>query len=247
MGGLSFAVLMGWIIVMTTQAITAQGPVQIACGAKSAKEARKGFILGGLLIFPIGFLSAILGLAAKAQFPDINPTLALPQIIMSLDPFSSGMTLAALWAADVSTACTILLGAGTLISQDVFKRFIKPNMSDMTYVKANRLIIVIIGAVTLLMAFYAVGIVKVMLIGLSLTTAFTLVFLCTLFAPSLCRKNTAFWTTLVGIAGLILWQLCPAVRLLPHVIYFEWVICIITLLIVRLVDKTPIKMPELKS
>lgn len=192
MGGLSFAVLMGWIIVMTTQAITAQGPVQIACGAKSAKEARKGFILGGLLIFPIGFLSAILGLAAKAQFPDINPTLALPQIIMSLDPFSSGMTLAALWAADVSTACTILLGAGTLISQDVFKRFIKPNMSDMTYVKANRLIIVIIGAVTLLMAFYAVGIVKVMLIGLSLTTAFTLVFLCTLFAPSLCRKTRPF-------------------------------------------------------
>ena len=96
------------------------------------------------------------------------------------------------------------------------------------------------------MAFYAVGIVKVMLIGLSLTTAFTLVFLCTLFAPSLCRKNTAFWTTLVGIAGLILWQLCPAVRLFPHVIYFEWVICIVTLLIVRLVDKTPIKMPELK-
>ena len=246
-GGLwSFAVLMGWIIVMTTQAITAQGPVQIACGAKSAKEARKGFILGGLLIFPIGFLSAILGLAAKAQFPDINPTLALPQIIMSLDPFSSGMTLAALWAADVSTACTILLGAGTLISQDVFKRFIKPNMSDMTYVKANRLIILIIGAVTLLMAFFAVGIVKVMLIGLSLTTAFTLVFLCTLFAPSLCRKNTAFWTTLAGIAGLVLWQLFPSIRILPHVIYFEWIICIITLLIVRLIDKTPIKMPELK-
>ena len=37
------------------------------------------------------------------------------------------------------------------------------------------------------------------------------------------------------------------VRILPHVIYFEWVICIITLLIVRLVDKTPIKMPELKE
>ena len=99
MGGLSFAVLLGWIIVMTTQAITAQGPVQIACGAKNAKAARRGFILGGLLIFPVGFLSAILGLAAKAQFPGINPTMALPQIIMSLDPFSSGMTLAALWAA----------------------------------------------------------------------------------------------------------------------------------------------------
>lgn len=232
---------------MTTQAITAQGPVQIACGAKNASAARKGFILGGLLIFPIGFLSAILGLAAKAQFPGINPTMALPQIIMSLDPFSSGMTLAALWAADVSTACTILLGAGTLISQDIFKRFIKPNISEMSYVKANRLIILIIGAGTLWLAFNAVGIVKIMLIGLSLTTAFTLVFLCTMFCPSLCRKNTAFWTTLVGIIGLFAWQLCPQIRILPHVIYFEWIICIITLLIVRLVDKTPIKMPELKE
>ncbi|MCI1248260.1 MAG: sodium:solute symporter family protein, partial [Megasphaera sp.] len=86
-GGLTMAMLFGWIIVMTTQAITAQGPVQIACGAKNAKSAKNGFILGGILMFPVGFLSAILGLAAKAQFPDINPTMALPQIIMSLDPF----------------------------------------------------------------------------------------------------------------------------------------------------------------
>lgn len=243
-GGLTIAMLLGWIIVMTTQAITAQGPVQIACGAKNASSAKKGFILGGLLIFPIGFLSAILGLAAKAQFPDVNPTMALPQIIMSLDPFSSGVTLAALWAADVSTACTILLGAGTLVSQDIYKRFFNPSISDSQYVKANRLIILIIGLGTLWLAFNAVGIVKVMLIGLSLTTAFTLVFLCTMFCPSLCRKNTAFWTTLIGIIGLFAWQFFPAIHFLPHVIYFEWLICIITLLVVRVIDKTPITLPK---
>ncbi len=247
MGGLSMAMLLGWIIVMATQAITAQGPVQIACGAKDAKTAKRGFIYGGLLIFPIGFLSAILGLAAKVEFPGLNPTMALPQVIMSLDPFSSGMTLAALWAADVSTACTILLGAGTLIAQDIYKRFVNPDISQDHYVKANRLIILAVGLVTLWLAFYAVGIVKMMLIGLSLTTAFTLVFLCTIFAPGLCRKNTAFWTTLVGIVGLFAWQFCPAIRFLPHVIYFEWIICIITLIIVRLVDKTPIDVEKLQG
>lgn len=246
-GGLTMAMLLGWIIVMTTQAITAQGPVQIACGAKDVKSARHGYILGGILIFPVGFFCAVLGLAAKAQFPDLNPTMALPQIIMSLDPFSSGMTLAALWAADVSTACTILLGAGTLVAQDIFKRFFKPDLSKSSYVKANRLIILIIGIGTLWLAFNAVGIVKIMLIGLSLTTAFTLVFLCTMFCPSLCRKNTAFWTTLIGIIGLFAWQLCPAIRVFPHVIYFEWIICIITLLIVRIIDKTPITLPETKE
>ena len=244
--GLSMAVLLGWIIVMTTQAITA-GPVQIACGAKNEKAAKRGFVLGGIIIFPVGFICAILGMAAKAQYPDLNPTLALPQIIMSLDPFSSGMTLAGLWAADVSTACTILLGASTLITQDIYKRFINKNISKPSYVKATRLIILIVGLGTLWLAFNAVGIIKIMLIGLSLTTAFTLVFLCTMFCPSLCRKNTAFYTTLVGIVGLFAWQLCPAIRIFPHVIYFEWVICIITLLIVHLVDKTPIVLPTVKE
>lgn len=247
MGGLGFAVLLGWILVMVSQAMTAQGTVQIACGAKDSKTARNGFILGGILIFPIGFLSAILGLAAKAQFPDLNPTLALPQIIMSLDPFSSGITLAALWAADVSTACTILLGAGTLISQDIYKRFINPSVTKEKFLKMNRLIILFIGIGTLWLAFNAVGIVKVMMIGLSLTTAFTVVFIATIFFPALCRKNTAFYTTLVGIVGLFLWQLVPAIHFLPHVIYFEWLICIITLFIVRVVDKTPIIPPEKKE
>ena len=159
-------------------------------------------------------------MAALAQFPDINPTQALPQIIMSLDPFTSGLTLAALWAADVSTACTILLGAGTLIAQDIYKRFLRPDITADQYVRANRWIILVVGLGTLWLAFNAVGIVKVMMIGLSLTTAFTLVFLCTMFAPGLCRKSTAFWTTLVGIVGLLVWQLCPGIRFLPHVIYF---------------------------
>jgi SSS family solute:Na+ symporter len=246
-GGLTAAMMIGWIIVMTTQAITAQGPVQIACGARDVQSARKGFVLGGFLIFPIGFLSAILGMAALAEFPNVNPTKALPQIVMSLDPVASGLTLAALWAADVSTACTILLGAGTLVSQDIYKRFINPNISESDYVKANRLIILIIGVITLWMAFNMVGIVKMMMIGLSLTTAFTLVFLCTMFAPGLCRKNTAFWTTLVGILGLVAWTFIPSIRIFPHVIYFEWLICIITLLIVRAIDKEPIKQPTLKK
>lgn len=110
LAGIPMAVIIGWFIVMVTQAITAQGPVQIACGARDAKTARKGFLLGGILIFPIGFLCALLGIVAKVSFPDITATMALPKVVMSLNPVASGTTLAALWAADVSTACTILLG-----------------------------------------------------------------------------------------------------------------------------------------
>ena len=69
--GIPLAVIIGWFIVMITQAITS-GPVPIACGARDEKAARTGFILGGILIFPVGFLCALLGIIGKVQFPDIS-------------------------------------------------------------------------------------------------------------------------------------------------------------------------------
>lgn len=247
MGGIPLAVIIGWVIVMITQAITAQGPVQIACGAKDAKTARNGFVLGGLLIFPIGFLCALLGIVAKVQFPDITATMALPQVVMSLNPFAAGITLAAMWAADVSTACTILLGAGTLFSQDIYKRFINPTIADEKFVKINRLTIFIVGLITLWFAFNAAGILKTMIAGLSMTTALTCVFLFTVFAPGLCRKSSAFWTTLVGLVGIVVWEFVPALHVLNHVIYFEWIICIATFLLISVLDKNKIKEVELRE
>lgn len=247
LAGIPMAVIIGWFIVMITQAITAQGPVQIACGARDAKTAKHGFILGGLLIFPIGFLCAMLGIVAKVQFPEITATMALPKVVMSLNPVASGTTLAALWAADVSTACTILLGAGTLFSQDIYKRFINPGISDDKFVKVNRLTIFIVGLITLWFAFNAAGILKTMIAGLSMTTALTCVFLFTVFAPGLCRRSSAFWTTLVGLIGIVVWEFVPALHVLNHVIYFEWLICIVTFLLVAVLDKNNIKQPEVKE
>jgi SSS family solute:Na+ symporter len=236
-GGLGLATIIGWFVVMVTQSITAQGPVQIACGAASAKAARNGFIWGAILIFPIGFLCALMGLAAKVAFPTIKATLAMPQMIMSLDPWLAGIILAALWAADVSTACTLMLGAGTLFAQDIYKRFINPQVSEDKYVIINRVSIMVLGLLTLWLAFNAVGILKTLLIGLSLTTAFTLVFLFTLFAPGLCRKNSAFYTVLAGMLALLVCQLFPQVqKIFIHPIYLEWLVCLVTFLVVPLFD-----------
>lgn len=243
-GGLGVATIVGWIVVMMTQAITAQGPVQVACAAIDAKTARKGFLWGALLMLPIGFLCAIMGVAARAAHPTMKATMALPYMIMGLDPIISGLTLAALWAADVSTACHILLGAGTLFSQDIYKRFINPKISDKQYTLVNRYAILGLGIGTLWLAFNAAGIVKTMLVGLSLTTAFTLVFLFTMFAPSLCRRSSAFYTTLAGMVTLLVWQVFPSVQIFAHPIYMEWIVCLITFFVVALVDKERIAVVE---
>ncbi|WP_425057588.1 hypothetical protein SCACP_21060 [Sporomusa carbonis] len=246
-GGLGLATIIGWFAVMITQSITAQGPVQIACGATSPKTAKHGFLWGALLIFPIGFLCAVMGLAAKVAFPDIQATMALPKIIMGLNPVVSGVTLAALWAADVSTACTLLLGAGTLFAQDIYKRFVNSGITESRYMTINRTTILVLGLITLWLAFNAVGILKTLLIGLSLTTAFTLVFLFTIFAPGLCRRNSAFYTTLAGMIALLAWQLFPGVRVFAHPIYLEWLVCLATFLAVAILDSRKITTTELSG
>jgi len=245
--GMSLSAILAFFVVMITQAITAQGPVQIACGAKDAKTAKRGFLWGAVLIFPIGFLCALLGIVARVSFPDISATMALPKVVMSLNPWASGATLAAMWAADVSTACTILLSAGTLFAQDIYKRFLNPGVTDEKFVRVNRITIFCCGILTLWLAFNAVGILKTMLAGLSMTAPLTIVFLFTVFAPGLCKKNAAFYTVLVGLVGIVAWAYMPALHVFRDVIYFEWFICVLTFLLVYVLDPTPIKKPKLEE
>jgi SSS family solute:Na+ symporter len=241
--GLGLTVILGWFAVMITQTMSLQAVVQIACGAKDEKNAKNGFVLGGLLMIPIGFLSALMGIAAKAAYPDISATMALPKIIMSLNPMVAGITLAALWAADVSTACNLLLGTSTLFSQDIYKRFINPDVDDKKFVFISKVTVVILGMITFILSLTVVGILKTLLVALSLATAFTVTFLFTVFAPSLCRRGSAFYTTLIGILALVLWQLVPSIRIFPHVIYLEWICCTVTFLLVAVFDSVKIPTP----
>ena len=73
----------------------------------------------------------------------------------------------------------------------------------------------------------------------------TCVFLFTVLSAGWCRRSSALWTTLAGLLGLVVWEFVPALHVLQHVIYFEWLLCIIVFLIVAVFDKTPIKKPEM--
>ncbi|QGU94732.1 sodium:solute symporter family protein [Clostridium bovifaecis] len=237
--GLGWITIISWLVVMITQSMSMQYSVQVSCSAKDKRTAKNGFIIGGLIILPIGFMAALLGISAKAAFPNISATLALPKVIMSLNPVLAGVTLAALWAADVSTACNLLLGSATLFSQDIYKRFINPKVSEKKFMIITKVSVVVLGLLTFILALTIAEILKTLMVALSLATAFTVVFIFTVYCPKLCRKNSAFYTTIAGIMVLLLWQLFPAMRVFPHVAYLEWIVCVATFLITPLIDTEP--------
>ncbi|MFA9453370.1 MAG: sodium:solute symporter, partial [Candidatus Aminicenantaceae bacterium] len=130
LGGIGWGLILAWFVVMCTMTFSVQSVVQISFAAKDAAAARKGFILGGLIILPVGFISAVIGLAATVLHPGIIPTEALPRTVLSLSPVIAGLVLAGLWAADVSTASALLVGSATLVVGDLIKRFVAPELTE---------------------------------------------------------------------------------------------------------------------
>ncbi len=224
-----------WCVTLITVNLSLQSILQISLGAKDAETARKGFIWGGILMMPIGVLAAFLGIVAKANYPDAQAALALPQVIVSMQPILAGVTLAALWAADVSTACNLLLSAGTLFSSDIYKRFINPDCTPAKQLFMTRMCVVVSGAMTLFLAMNASSILGTIMIGLALTAAFSTIVIVSMFMPKYICKQAGFWTLLMGFLVLPLWVKVPASHILPNVIYLEWLVCIVTYAVVYMI------------
>jgi SSS family solute:Na+ symporter len=247
-GAIGLGLIIAWFVVMCTMAFSVQSVVQITFAAKDSASASKGFILGGLIIIPVGFISAVIGLSAAILHPGIIPTEALPRTVLSLSPVVAGLVLAGLWAADVSTASALLVGSATLVVGDLIKRFVVSDLSERGERIISRIAVLVLSVFTYLLAVFVSGnILNTLLLGLSLTTAYTLVTLMTLFWPSACRRGHATWTLLLSMAALALWFVFPQMASffktisLPHPIYFCWMVCLVTFVLVTLVDKRRIK------
>ncbi|WP_246599742.1 sodium:solute symporter family protein [Clostridium lacusfryxellense] len=238
--GVGGAVVLAWFVVMITQSMSNQAVVQVSFAAKDGNVARKGYLLGALFILPVGFIAALYGIIAAAQFPGLeNAAMALPKVVMSLNPIVAGITLAGLWAADVSTATGLLLGSATLVINDVLKVYVKSDFTQKHELMYSRFIVLIMSIITYILASTVVGILSTLLIGLSLTTAFTILVLATMFTPKLCKKSAAVWTLSVGILILVAWTFVPATHIVAHPIYLEWPICLVTFFLVFIFDKRP--------
>ena len=248
--GVGEITIITWIVTLITVNLALQSIIQISLSAKTVNVARKGFIYGGLIMLPIGFLSAYLGVMASELYPGMAPTLALPKLIVSLNPVLAGVTLAALWAADVSTACNLLLSSGTLFSQDIYKRFINPNISDENYKKVTRYSVVAMGLLTFIFALTISGIIATLMQGLSLMTAFAVIVLMTMFAPKYCSRISAFWTLVASVVTLLAWNFIPATHIVPHVIYLEWIVCPIVFGLTSLIGERAtihVAVPEIEN
>lgn len=146
---------------------TNQFLVQRVLAAGSDDDARKGLIASGFLKLTIPFFSISAGVAAFYLFQtrfdnttDFNSDNAFLKLVETVIPQGVGLTgmiLAGLTAATFSSVDSMMNAATTLLTLDVYKKYVAPDATDRQIVRFGRLTIVVmvIASIGLALATYS--------------------------------------------------------------------------------------------
>jgi SSS family solute:Na+ symporter len=117
--------------------------------AKGEKTAQQSAILSAFLFIPLAFAITLIGMSAKVLYPQIMPGDAFPQVISGvLSPGLSGLIIAAVIAALMSSADTCLLSQSVILTEDIIKR-VYPALDERKTVLLTRLGLIGLGLVAL--------------------------------------------------------------------------------------------------
>lgn len=219
--GMGMAAVGAWFVTMILQCTPNGGVVQNIFAAKSPEDAKKGGIFAAVIIFPIGFISAIIGIIAASQLPGLaSSAAALPTIVMSLPGWIAGIILAGLWAADVSTATGLMMGVSSMFCNDILFRYIIKTDNTKTKKRATRLTVFGVVLVAYLAATQMQNILGVLITTLSLFAPYAILLTLIFWFPGLIKRFTG-WLTLGGgaTAFVIVQFIAPSLRLGGQTVY----------------------------
>jgi SSS family solute:Na+ symporter len=123
------------------------------------------------------FVPPLFGMAARLAHPGLtDPNLVLPTILVEQLPVALGaLTLAAVFSAEVSTCDALLFMLATSLSQDLYKRFVRPTVTDSQLLRVARLAAVAGGVGAVLFALWLPTVIDALRIFYALLIATLLV------------------------------------------------------------------------
>lgn len=130
---------------------TNQFIVQRALGARSDTDAKLGIVAAGFLKLLIPFFAIAPGVAAyylfQQKMPDqtVSPDAVFPELVKLVIPVGYGLIGiigAGLIGAILSSIDSMMNSAATIVTFDIYKKYIKPDATDDDMIRAGRIAIV---------------------------------------------------------------------------------------------------------
>lgn len=157
-------VLTGLIVMHCFYWGTNQFIVQRALGARSDAEARLGIVAAGFLKMTIPFFAIGTGVAAfylfQAGSHSVDPDAAFPELVKLVIPTGMGIVgliSAGLIGAILSSVDSMMNSAATVVTVDIYKRYINPDATDRQMILVGRISIVVFVTMAALMAIFVLN------------------------------------------------------------------------------------------
>jgi SSS family solute:Na+ symporter len=219
--GMGLAAVVAWFATMIIDAIPNGGVLQNIIAAKSPADAKKGAIFAGIIMIPAGFISAVFGIVAAAEFPGLaSSAMALPSVVMQLPGWVAGILLAGLWAADVSTATALMMGVSTMISEDFIFKFFYKSPNRRNRLRISRLTCVAVILVAYWGATQVSNILGALMSALTLFAPYAILMTSMFLFPKTAKRSTGWLTFLFGTVTYVIVQfIWPQGRILGQAVY----------------------------
>ena len=168
--GMGSTAIIGYIVMLVPSFFISPGLIGKVFAAKDERAIKIGTALNGLVQLIFAIIPVIIGMSAYASFPDLTRAdLALPTAMKNMMPFfAASLALAAIFAAEVSTADTVLYMLAGSLTNDIYKRFFNPEISDKNLLTLSRFVTIICGLLGVVLALRLESIISALTIFYSL-------------------------------------------------------------------------------
>jgi len=204
--GIGLQKIIGYIFLLTPSFIISPGLIQKIFGAKDEQVVKKGTALNGIVQLVFAFIPVVIGMAAFAAFPNLeSQEMALPIVMKEMLPLGiSVIALAAIFAAEISTADAVLFMITSSFTKDIYATYVNKKVSDQGLLRVSRIVALVSGALGVLLALYLPSIISSLSIFYALmSVALTAPLLFGLYTKG-AKTKAAFLSGGVGIA-VTLW------------------------------------------
>lgn len=205
--GMGGGAIIGYLVMLVPSFFISPGLIGKVFAARDERSIRIGTSMNGLVQLVFAVIPVIIGMACYAAFPGLSRAdLALPTAMKEMMPFwAASLALAGIFAAEVSTADTVLyMLAGSLVN-DLYRRFVNPGISDRRLLLSSRCVSLVCGILGVILALRLESIISALTIFYSLMSV-------SLSAPLVFGLFTrragnfgAMMSALLG-AGLTVWM-----------------------------------------
>jgi solute:Na+ symporter, SSS family len=204
-GKIGFATVFAWTFGTVGAIFSTQFIVQAISSTKSAADAQKATFYAAAFCLPLGFVLAIIGVAAKHLYPDMDSLYALPIFIEKMPPVLAAFVTTALVASVFVSVCTVALAIASLVVRDFYIPYWNP--SPERELAMTRVFSLFIGAIPLIFVFFVPEILRLSFFTRALRLSITMVAMVGFYLPFFATNTGATVGLIAAAVATSIWYL----------------------------------------